>query len=158
MVPALGAAGRIAGLARLDLGRVQPTTSSSCRRWRTRADPAEARQFRLGWFMISPVSAFEKMQQRARAVPGWVKGIVLTGVFVVPFVWVLGDDNPFDWALASITALAGDEADFRHLLAYLVCVLVLLIPAGVGLQLLGGWRLRAANTAPDRIRSQARRR
>ena len=88
------------------------------------------------------MSGLEQMQLRARAVPGWVKGPVFVGVFLGPLVWVIGDDNLFDWTLAWLGAVFGQEAEFRHLLAYLLCVIVLLIPAGVGVQLLGGWRLR----------------
>lgn len=83
-----------------------------------------------------------QLQLRAAAVPGWSKGLLIGGAFFIPLVWVVGDDNLFDWTLARLSEQFGETADFRHLLAYLLCVVVLLIPAGVVLQLFGAWRLR----------------
>ncbi|EDM80327.1 hypothetical protein PPSIR1_11145 [Plesiocystis pacifica SIR-1] len=83
----------------------------------------------------------EQMQRRAAAVPKALTGLSVAAVFVVPLVWVIGEDNIFDWTLAWITSMAGEGADLRHLLAYLLCVMILLVPTGVAIQLVGHWRL-----------------
>jgi magnesium-transporting ATPase (P-type) len=88
------------------------------------------------------MAVLEQMQLRARAVRAWLKGVVFVAVFLVPLVWVVGDDNPFDWTLAWLSAAFGEDADFRHVLAYMICVLVLLVPGGMLIQAVGAWRLR----------------
>ncbi|PRP97356.1 hypothetical protein [Enhygromyxa salina] len=88
------------------------------------------------------MAALEHLQHRARAAPGWLAGVVFTTVFLLPFVWVVGDNNPFDWTLDWLSATFGADADYRHVLAYLVCVVMLLIPGGILVQSVGALRLR----------------
>lgn len=90
------------------------------------------------------MSALARMQRRARATPAWLRGLLVGGAFVVPILLVPGDDNLFDWTLAWLGRVFGPDAPYRHVAAYLLCVVALLVPAGVLLQLYGAWRLRDA--------------
>ncbi len=88
---------------------------------------------------------FAQLHARGRAAPSWLRGVVALACFGVPLVWVLGEDNLFDVFLRLVTRLAGPTADLRHLLAYLLCTLVLLVPGGLLIQLVGGVRRSAAS-------------
>jgi hypothetical protein len=88
------------------------------------------------------MSALDRMQRRAHATPGWLRGLLIGGAFVVPILLVPGDDNLFDWTLAWLGRVFGPDAPYRHVAAYLLCVMALLVPAGVVLQLYGARRLR----------------
>ncbi|MGH1348629.1 MAG: hypothetical protein ACRBN8_44205 [Nannocystales bacterium] len=87
-------------------------------------------------------STVQLLQAQARAAPAWLRRTIIALPFFLPLVWIVGDDTPFDWVLAIVTDLAGKDADLRHLTAYLLCVLVLLIPGGLLLQVVGRARLK----------------
>lgn len=89
-------------------------------------------------------STIQRLQAHAQAAPAWLRRSVVAVPFLLPLVWVAGDDTPFDCVLASVTNLVGEAADLRHLTAYLLWVLALLIPAGLLLQVVGRARLRRA--------------
>lgn len=88
--------------------------------------------------------ALMRSRARGRAVPGWLTGILISGAFILPLVWVVGDDTPFDLALSLVTQLAGDEGP-RHLASYLICALACLVPVVVFIQVYGAIRVRRQN-------------
>lgn len=93
-------------------------------------------------------SVVQQLQAQARAAPRWLRVVLVTVPFALPWVWVVGTDTPFDTMLAFVTDLAGQGADLRHVTAYALCVLGLLVPGGVVLQLVGRARLRRAAERP----------
>lgn len=79
----------------------------------------------------------ENFKKRRAAVPKWLTVLAVLFAFFIPIYLVIGQNNLFDLILNWIISFTGPEANYIHILSYLLCVLLLLFPAGLLLQLVG---------------------
>lgn len=84
------------------------------------------------------------------AAPAIVWIPLLTAAFVVPLWWVVSTDTPFDTVRGWILETFGEDSEYTYLLAYLLCVIPLLIPAGIIIRLASWMTQRRANAVNRR--------
>lgn len=82
-----------------------------------------------------------QFQQRAQACPTWIRTPVILLSFALPLIWVVCGSAPFTVTLDFLSEQFGETAEFRHALSYLLCVLSLLLPAGLLVQVVGARHL-----------------
>lgn len=82
-------------------------------------------------------SVLENFKKRRSAVPKWLSVLAVLFAFFFPIYLVIRENNLFDLILNWIITFTGPEANYIHLLSYLLCVVMLLFPAGLLLQLIG---------------------
>ena len=88
------------------------------------------------------MSSFIKdYKKRREFVPKWITYSVILLAFFFPLFLVIGENNLFDYILDFIKRLAGPNESYIHLLAYLICFLILLFPAVIFLQIIGHFKM-----------------
>lgn len=84
----------------------------------------------------------ERIKARGAAAPSSTKTLVLLAVFVLPLMMLIANLPPYSTFLSLITDTVGEGEDYRHLLAYLICALILLVPGGIIIQRAGAKAIR----------------
>lgn len=86
----------------------------------------------------------ERTQARAAAAPRWLNASAAIVPFVVPIPFTVGAWGPYGAILDGLHDVVGD-VDYVHLLAYLLCVVPLVLIGGALVQLVGHRRLTRSN-------------
>lgn len=88
----------------------------------------------------------EASQQRAKAVPIWIRVLILLFAFGLPILWIFQKDSPYYFILSVIVSITGPDENLIHLLALLLTIVLCLIPLGLLIQLLGNYFLKRSFT------------
>ena len=83
----------------------------------------------------------KNIRKRSRAVPEWLRVIIILFTLFYPMVLVIVEDNLFDIVRDAFTGISGPEVPYLYTASYLMCVLILLIPTNIIMQLIGHWLL-----------------